>query len=87
MRRILPLLLMLAGIPSLAQNPTPFDSHEVNSNGTITFRYQNAAASKVTLNTDAAFDPIAMQKDSSGLWTVTTKPLPAEYYKIGRAHV
>jgi hypothetical protein len=43
MRRILPLLLMLAAIPALAQNP-PFDSHEVNSNGTITFRYQNAAA-------------------------------------------
>jgi enterochelin esterase family protein len=80
MRRILPLLLMLAGIPALAQNPTPFDSHEVNSNGTITFRYQNAAASKVTISTDAAFDPLVMQKDSSGLWTVTTKPLPAEYY-------
>jgi enterochelin esterase-like enzyme len=80
MRRILPLLLMLAGIPALAQNPTPFESHEVNSNGTITFRYQNAAASKVTIKTDIAFDPLVMQKDSSGLWTVTTKPLPAEYY-------
>ena len=80
MRRILPLLLMLASVPVLAQNPTPFDSHEVNSNGTVTFRYQNAAASKVTINTDIAFDPLVMQKDSSGLWTVTTKPLPAEYY-------
>ena len=79
MRRILPLMLTLAAIPALAQNP-PFDSHEVNSNGTITFRYQNAAASKVTINTDAAFDPLVMLKDSSGLWTVTTKPLPAEYY-------
>ena len=79
MRRLLPLTLMLAAVPALAQNP-PFDSHEVNSNGTITFRYQNAAASKVTLNTDASFDPLVMQKDSSGLWTVTTKALPAEYY-------
>ena len=79
MRRLLPLTLMLAAIPTLAQNP-PFDSHEVNSNGTITFRYQNASASKVTLNTDAAFDPLVMQKDSGGLWTVTTKALPAEYY-------
>jgi hypothetical protein len=76
MRRILPLMLTLAAIPALAKNP-PFDSHEVNSNGTITFRYQNAAASKVTINTDAAFDPLVMLKDSSGLWTVTTKPLPA----------
>jgi enterochelin esterase-like enzyme len=79
MRRILPLMLTLAAIPTFAQNP-PLDSHEVNSNGTITFRYQNAGASKVTINTDAAFDPLVMQKDSSGLWTVTTKPLPAEYY-------
>src|SRR5215469_6981759 len=79
MRRLLPLTLMLAAVPVLAQNP-PFDSHEVNSNGTITFRYQNAAASKVTINTDAAFDPLEMKKDSSGLWTLTTKPLPAEYY-------
>ena len=78
MRRVLPLLFILA-TPALAQNP-PFDSHEVSSNGTITFRYQNAAASKVTISTDAASDPLVMQKDSSGLWTVTTKPLPAEYY-------
>jgi enterochelin esterase family protein len=79
MRRVLTLTLMLAAIPALAQNP-PFDSHEVNSNSTITFRYQNAAASKVMISTDAAFDPLVMQKDSSGLWTVTTKPLPAGYY-------
>lgn len=79
MRRILP-LVMLAATPALAQYSTPFNSHEVNSNGTITFRYQNAAASKVTVSTDAAPDPLTMQKDSAGLWTVTTKPLPAEYY-------
>jgi len=80
MRRVLPLTLMLAAIPTLAQSSTPFNSHEVNSNGTITFRYQNAAASKVTVDTDAVSDPLVMQKDSSGLWTVTTKPLPANYY-------
>lgn len=80
MRRILPLLLMLAGIPAFAQSPTPFDSHQVNADGSITFRYQNAAAKEVRVNTDAAFEPLTMQRDSSGLWTVTTKPLPAEYY-------
>jgi enterochelin esterase-like enzyme len=81
MRRILPLMLTLAAIPAFAQNSTPLDSHEVNSNGSITFRYQNAAASKVTISTDATFDPLVMQRDSSGLWTVTTKPLPAGYYE------
>ncbi|HXS12665.1 MAG TPA: alpha/beta hydrolase-fold protein [Acidobacteriaceae bacterium] len=80
MRRILSLVLMLAALPAFAQDHPPFDSHEVNSNGAITFRYQNAAASRVTVDTDAAPDPLVMQKDSSGLWTVTTKPLPAEHY-------
>ena len=80
MRRILSVALMLIGIPAFAQNPTPFDSHQVNSDGSITFRYQNSGASKVTVDTDAAFDPLVMKRDTSGLWTVTTKPLPAEYY-------
>jgi len=72
---------MLAGIPALAQSDTPsLNSHEVASNGAITFRYQNAGASRVIVSTDASFEPLVMQKDSSGLWTVTTKPLPAEYY-------
>ena len=80
MRRIVPLLLMLAGISALAQNPNQLDSHQVNSDGSITFRYQNANATKVEVDTDAANDPLIMQRDSSGLWSVTTKPLPAEYY-------
>jgi enterochelin esterase-like enzyme len=81
MRRIFPLALMLASVPTLAQNNTPaINSHEVASNGSITFRYQNAAASAVTVSTDASMQPLTMQKDSSGLWTVTTPSLGAEYY-------
>jgi enterochelin esterase family protein len=82
MRRIFPLALMLASMPTLAQtNTTPsINSHEVNANGAITFRYQNAAASSVTISTDASMQPLTMQKDSSGLWSVSTPPLGAEYY-------
>jgi enterochelin esterase family protein len=80
MRRIVPLLLMLAGLPALSQNPNHLNSHQVNSDGSITFRYQNAAATKVEVSTDAAMQPLIMQRDSSGLWSVTTRPLPAEYY-------
>lgn len=83
MRRILPLALLLAAVPAFAQRtshlPT-INSHEVNSDGSITFRYLNASASKVEVSTDAAKDPLEMQKDGSGLWSVTTKPLPAEIY-------
>jgi enterochelin esterase family protein len=81
MRRLLPLTLLLASIPALAQSDAPpIKSHEVSSNGAITFRYQNSGATKVTVSTDASMQPLSMQKDSSGLWTVTTRPLPAEYY-------
>lgn len=81
MRRMLSLSLLLVSIPALAQSDTPsINSHQVNSDGSITFRYQNASAAKVEVSTDAAMQPLTMQKDSSGLWSVTTKPLPAEYY-------
>ncbi len=76
------LALMLATLPALAQNPASptINSHQVNADGSITFRYQNASASRVLVATDAAMDPLAMQKDSSGLWSVTTPPLTAERY-------
>lgn len=76
------LALLLAALPALAQSntPKPIDSHEVNPDGSITFRYQNAAAAKVTVNTDAVMQPLTMQRDSSGLWSVTTPPLPPEHY-------
>ncbi|HEY4011311.1 MAG TPA: alpha/beta hydrolase-fold protein [Acidobacteriaceae bacterium] len=80
MRRLL--LALLLTMPALAQTPAPptIDSHQVNADGSISFRYQNAAAAKVEVNTDAAMQPLLMQKDGTGLWTVTTPPLPAERY-------
>ena len=83
MRRLLPLALLLAALPAFAQRtshlPT-INSREVNSDGSITFRYLNGSASKVEVDTDAAMKPLEMQRDSSGLWSVTTPPLPAEIY-------
>jgi len=78
---MLPVSLLLASISGLAQSTVPpINSHQINADDSITFRYQNASATKVEVNTDAAMQPLIMQRDSSGLWTVTTKPLPAEYY-------
>lgn len=79
--RVLSLTLLLASLPVLAQSAPPaIDSHQVNPDGSVTFRYQNAGASKVQVGTDATMQPLTMQRDSSGLWSVTTPPLPAEYY-------
>jgi enterochelin esterase family protein len=77
MRKLLPIGLLLATIPVVAQT---IQSHQVNADGSITFRYQNSGAAKVTLSTDAAMQPLPMRREGKGLWTVTTPPLPPESY-------
>ncbi|HVG27019.1 MAG TPA: alpha/beta hydrolase-fold protein [Acidobacteriaceae bacterium] len=52
----------------------------VNPDSSITFRYQNMGATKVTVETDAAMNPLPMQRDEKGLWTASTGPLPPEHY-------
>src|SRR6202163_3284271 len=62
------------------QASTSFKSNEVHSDGSITFRYKDPTAGKVLLNLEGAGNPLAMQKDSDGVWTVVTPPLPPEIY-------
>ena len=80
MRWMLTLPLLAASLLASAQDSPTLQSHEVGSNGSITFRYQNASASKVTVSTDAAMDPLTMQRDSNGVWSVSTPPLPPQRY-------
>ncbi len=67
------------------QQPASFQSNEVHADGSITFRYQDPAASKVLLRLDGASKPLAMEKDkdSDGVWTVVTPPLPPQIYGYG----
>ena len=51
-----------------------------NPNGSITFRYTNAGAHEVLVETDAVAKPLPMQKGDNGLWTATTPPLKPEHY-------
>ena len=51
-----------------------------NPDGTITFRYTNAAAQAVLVETDATPKPLPMQKGDNGVWTATTPPLKPEHY-------
>ena len=59
---------------------TPVDSHQVNPDHTITFRYQNPTAKKVIVAFDGLPKPIPMAQDATGLWTVTTPPLAPQIY-------
>jgi enterochelin esterase family protein len=82
MRPLLPIALLLLALPSavLSAAQTPLQSHQVNADGSITFRYQNGGATTVSVDTDASMQRLTMQRDSNGLWSVTTRPLPPERY-------
>ncbi len=60
--------------------PAPPAVTSANPDGTITFRYRNAAAQQVTVDTEATSKPLTMQKGADGVWTATTPPLKPEHY-------
>jgi enterochelin esterase family protein len=54
-------------------------SPEVHPDGSATFRFRAPNAQKVMLARETA-QPVAMQKDDQGVWSVTTESLPPDYY-------
>jgi len=74
---------------AVAQNakPTPpprpeaerLVSPEVHADGSVTFRFRAPNALEVKLDREGA-EPVPMQKDGQGVWSVTTAPLSPDYY-------
>jgi enterochelin esterase-like enzyme len=58
--------------------PSPI-TPEVHSDNRVTFRFLAPKAQEVKLAREGA-EPVAMQKDDAGVWSVTTAPLPPDYY-------
>lgn len=52
---------------------------EVHADNSVTFRFLAPRAQQVQLDLEGV-EPVAMRKDGQGLWTVTTAPLPPDYY-------
>jgi len=52
---------------------------EVHPDNTVTFRFRAPNAQEVKLGREGT-DPVPMQKDDQGVWSVTTAPLPPDYY-------
>jgi len=61
------------------QRPPSLVTPEVHSDNTVTFRFLAPNAQEVKLSREGT-EPVAMQKDDKGVWSVTTAPLPADYY-------
>jgi enterochelin esterase family protein len=61
------------------QRPPSLVTPEVHSDNSVTFRFLAPNAQEVKLSREGT-EPVAMQKDDKGVWSVTTTPLPPDYY-------
>ena len=81
LRKAFSLALLAVSVCALAQQPAiPVQSHQVNADRSVTFRFMGPDATKVLVNSDAFLVPLPMVKGADGLWTLTTEPLPPQYY-------
>ena len=61
------------------QRPASLNTPEVHSDNSVTFRFRAPNAQEVKLAREGT-EPVAMQKDDQGVWTVSTPPLSPDYY-------
>ena len=84
---IFPLLSTVLAAQQAKPVPTPppqtfppaLVTPDVHSDDSVTFRFRAPNAQEVKLNREGA-EPLPMQKDDTGIWTVNTAPLPPDYY-------
>lgn len=65
--------------PTPVKPPARVISPDVHADSSVTFRFRAPAAQEVRLAREGA-QPVVMQKDEQGVWSVTTAPLPPDYY-------
>ena len=76
-------LLLSANTPaqtSKPQTPPPVVSPEVHSDHRVTFRFRAPNVKEVSVAVEGSSQPLPMQKDDQGIWSVTTDPLTPDYY-------
>ena len=56
-----------------------FQSIEVHPDRSVTVRHRDPGAKEVMFAMEGK-KPIAMRKDTSGVWSITTEPLAPDYY-------
>lgn len=82
MKKILALFLALFSITVAAQPPRApsISSPEVNVDKSITFNYYNRNAQRVYVSGEFLKSPLALKKDTSGVWSVKTAPVTPDIY-------
>src|SRR5579884_1531713 len=74
------LFCFIASMTQLQAQQTHIQSPEIASDGRVTFRFRDVNAQKVIVNIAGAPQPLTMEKDSSGIWSATTGPMPPDLY-------
>jgi len=62
------------------QPPPALITPELHSDNSITFRFRAPNAQEVSVRREGTTDPLTMQRDDQGVWTVNTSPMPPDYY-------
>jgi enterochelin esterase family protein len=73
-------LLFTAFFSAKAQRPPRLVSPEVHPDNSITFRYFSRDAQKVILNGEFLDVPVTLEKEDSGVWSVTVPPVNPDIY-------
>jgi enterochelin esterase-like enzyme len=74
------LFLIAVSVPGFSQEVARVVSPEVASDRRVTFRFRDANAKEVSLRLEGRPQPLPLQKDDQGVWSVTTDPLEPDYY-------
>lgn len=73
-------IVLLTGVSASAQRPPSISSPDVHSDHSITFRYFSRNAQAITVSGEFLSAPVAMVKDTSGIWSVTVPPVKPDIY-------
>jgi enterochelin esterase-like enzyme len=82
MNRILLVIQVLLVTLTLAQaqRPPAISSPDVHPDHSITFRYFSRTAQKVSVSREFLKAPVAMTRDTGGIWSVTVPPVKPDIY-------
>jgi enterochelin esterase-like enzyme len=81
MRTIFGITLFISvSITAIAQRPPAISSPDVHADKSITFRFFSRKAEKVWLTGEFLPGPVALAKDTSGIWSVTVPSVKPDIY-------
>lgn len=72
--------LFVTCLTASAQRPPAISSPDVHSDKSITFRYFSRTAQRIYVSGEFLKAPVAMKKDTSGIWSVTVPPVKPDIY-------